>query len=92
MGAPMCANLVRAGYRVSTTDIRQEASVRGARRLPDMAALAARSHVLITVLPGPGEVADVMTGTGAVDTLPPGAVWIRTRGRARRRLRLTGAL
>ena len=76
MGAPMCANLVRAGYPVSTTDIRQEASVRGARRLPDMAALAARSDVLITVLPGPGEVADAMTGTGAVDALPPGAVWI----------------
>ena len=76
MGAPMCANLVRAGYPVSTTDIRQEASVRGAHRLPDMAALAVRSDVLITMLPGPGEVADAMTGTGAVDALPPGAVWI----------------
>lgn len=76
MGAPMCANLVRAGYPVSTADIRQEASVRGARRLPDMAALAAGSDVLITMLPGPGEVAHAMTGTGAVDALPPGAVWI----------------
>jgi Trk K+ transport system NAD-binding subunit len=41
MGAPMCANLVRAGRTVATTDIRPEAAVAGARPLPGMADLAA---------------------------------------------------
>ncbi|MGI5231971.1 NAD(P)-dependent oxidoreductase [Actinoallomurus sp. CA-142502] len=74
MGAPMCANLVRAGRTVATTDIRPEAVVAGARPLPGMADLAAESDVLITMLPGPREVTDAMAG--AVDALRPGAVWI----------------
>jgi 3-hydroxyisobutyrate dehydrogenase len=74
MGAPMCANLVRAGRRVLATDVRPEASVAGARRLPDLPRLAAESDVLITMLPGPAEVADAMNG--ALGSLRPGTVWI----------------
>jgi 3-hydroxyisobutyrate dehydrogenase len=79
MGAPMCANLARAGCRVGATDIRPEASsaAGGAHWFSTAAELAAAVDVLITVLPGPQEVVAAMVGVGgALEALPSGSVWI----------------
>jgi 3-hydroxyisobutyrate dehydrogenase-like beta-hydroxyacid dehydrogenase len=77
MGMPMCAALVRAGHGVSAHDLRRErrAQVRanGARWAATAAELAAAADVLITVLPGPREVAEAMVGTGgALRAMRPG--------------------
>lgn len=70
MGLPMCANLVRAGYQVTAGDARgeRESAVTGCRAQwkGTAAEVAAEADVLITVLPGPGEVHDVMAGRGGV--------------------------
>jgi len=81
MGLPICANLVRAGYRVLAGDLRPEAGRQaagcGARWVPEVGRLAAGADVLITVLPGPGEVRELMLGTGgAAAALRPGTTWI----------------
>jgi 3-hydroxyisobutyrate dehydrogenase len=81
MGVPVCANLVRAGYRVQAGDRRPEAAALaarcGARWVPQLAQLAAGSDVLITVLPGPGEVREAMLGPGGMaEALRPGTTWI----------------
>jgi 3-hydroxyisobutyrate dehydrogenase len=81
MGVPICANLVQAGYRVLAGDRRPEAARQaagcGARWVPELAVLAAGADVLITVLPGPGEVHELMLGTGgAAAALRPGTTWI----------------
>ena len=81
MGLPMCAALVRAGYQVTATDARAEAEEAAAacgaawRDTPAQAAAAA--GVLITMLPGAGEVRAAMLGeAGALNGLAPGATWI----------------
>jgi len=81
MGLPMCANLVRAGYEVAAGDARAERENAvagcGARWRGTAAEVAAEADVLITVLPGPGEVHDVMAGSGgALAALPATATWI----------------
>lgn len=81
MGLPVCANLVRAGHEVAAFDRRPEraAAVRaaGATWVGSAAAAAADADVLITVLPGPPEVVEAMTGVdGALESLRPGATWI----------------
>jgi 3-hydroxyisobutyrate dehydrogenase len=81
MGTAMCANLVRAGYRVQAGDRRSEAAVLaarcGAHWVPRVSRLAAEADVLITVLPGPDEVREAMTGPGGMaEALRPGATWI----------------
>jgi 3-hydroxyisobutyrate dehydrogenase len=81
MGVPICANLVRAGYRVQAGDQRPEAADLatrcGAQWVAPVARLAAEADVLITVLPGPGEVRDMMLGPdGVLEALRPGATWI----------------
>jgi 3-hydroxyisobutyrate dehydrogenase len=81
MGLPMCANLVRAGYEVTASDLRAELAEPvlgcGARWRSTAADVAADADVLITVLPGPGEVHDVMAGhDGALSALSAAAVWI----------------
>jgi len=69
MGLPICVNLVQAGYRVLAGDRRPEAARQaagcGARWVPELARVAATANVLITVLPGPGEVRELMLGTAA---------------------------
>jgi 3-hydroxyisobutyrate dehydrogenase len=80
-GLPMCANLVRAGYDVTAGDVRAEREDAvlgcGARWRPAATDVAAGADVLITVLPGPGEVHDVMVGRdGALTALPATATWI----------------
>jgi 3-hydroxyisobutyrate dehydrogenase len=81
MGVPICGNLVRAGYRVQAGDQRPEAAELatrcGAQWVSPVARLAAESDVLVTVLPGPGEVREVMLGPGGVlEALRPGTTWI----------------
>ena len=81
MGLPICASLVRAGYRVLAGDRRPEAARHaagcGARWVPEVGRLAAGADILITVLPGPGEVRELMLGTGgAAAALRPGTTWI----------------
>src|SRR5438105_3127276 len=81
MGSAICANLVRAGYRVQAGDRRSEAAALAARCgaywVPQISRLAAESVVLITVLPGPDEVREAMAGPGGMaEALRPGATWI----------------
>ena len=81
MGVPVCANLVRAGYAVRAGDRRPEAAGQaarcGARWVPDLARLAAGADVLVTVLPGAGEVRELMLGAGGVAaSLRGGTTWI----------------
>jgi 3-hydroxyisobutyrate dehydrogenase len=81
MGIPMCANLVRAGYRVQAGDSRSETAALaarcGAHWVPRLSQLAAESDVLITVLPGPGEVREAMLSPGGMaEALRPGTTWI----------------
>jgi 3-hydroxyisobutyrate dehydrogenase len=80
MGLPMCANLVAAGHMVTAGDARAEAeqAVRqcgGHWRAP-LAEVAVDAEILITMLPGAGEVRQVMVGSGVLAAMPPGAVWI----------------
>jgi 3-hydroxyisobutyrate dehydrogenase len=81
MGLPMCAALVRAGYQVTATDQRaeaQQAAVACGASWRDTPAQAAKAAgVLITMLPGPREVAAAMLGeAGALHGLAGGAAWI----------------
>ena len=81
MGVPVCANLVQAGYTVRAGDRRPEAAEQaakcGARWVPELAKLAAGADVLVTVLPGAGEVRELMLGAGgAAAALRGGTTWI----------------
>jgi 3-hydroxyisobutyrate dehydrogenase len=81
MGMPMCANLVRAGHGVIAHDLRQEleGQVRasGAQWAATAAEAAAAADVLITMLPGPGEVVEAMVGAGgALGAMRRGSTWI----------------
>jgi 3-hydroxyisobutyrate dehydrogenase len=81
MGLPLCTNLSAAGYDVTAHDlrpqVREDVLACGARWAPTRAAAAAAAEILITVLPGPAEVAQVMLEPGGVlDALPPGATWV----------------
>jgi 3-hydroxyisobutyrate dehydrogenase len=78
MGLPMCANLVRAGYEVTGGDRRGDrepvARAAGVRWAASTQAVAGVADVLITMLPGPAEVREVMTV--AIPALRPGTTWI----------------
>jgi 3-hydroxyisobutyrate dehydrogenase len=81
MGLAMCAALVRAGYQVIATDNRPEAEEAtvacGAVWQDTPAQAAAAAGVLITMLPGSGEVRVAMLGeAGALKGLAAGATWI----------------
>jgi len=81
MGLPMCANLSAAGHEVIAADARpsreQAVTECGARWAATPAGAACRASILITMLPGPAAVSEVMTGTGgALAALPPQATWI----------------
>lgn len=81
MGLPMCARLAAAGYQVTAADARPERVARAvladARPAAAPAAAAAGADIVITMLPGPAEVDEAMTGTeGALAAMFAGAVWI----------------
>lgn len=77
----MCRTLSAAGVPVVANDVREEVAAEavasGARWAATAAEAAAGAGVLVTMLPGPAEVQDVMTGAGAaMMSLAPGATWI----------------
>lgn len=78
MGLPICMRLIERGFIVSATDLRRElragAASAGARWADSGAEVASRCDVLITVLPGPGEVSAALGEL--VDALAPGGMWI----------------
>ena len=78
MGGPMCERVARAGFEVSAFDLRREAVddavAAGAAPAASAADCAATADVLVTMLPAPPHVEDVLLGAGAVSythlTLP----------------------
>jgi 3-hydroxyisobutyrate dehydrogenase len=78
MGLPMCARLVERGFAVSATDLRPElrtsVATAGAHWYDSAAGVAGRCEVLITMLPGPHEVAAMVQEV--IDALSPGCTWI----------------
>jgi 3-hydroxyisobutyrate dehydrogenase len=77
----MCANLVRAGYDVTAADAQPQARISaeqcGAYWCDDPADAAAGADLIVTVLPGPRELREVMAGSGGVLAgLPATATWI----------------
>jgi 3-hydroxyisobutyrate dehydrogenase len=81
MGLPMCANLVAAGFDVTAADARAELETAvlrcGAQWRAAPAQAAAGADVVITMLPGPSEVRDVMAGPGGVlAAMPATGAWI----------------
>ena len=78
MGLPICARLTRGNFTVFASDARAElvdaAYAAGARWLPSAGAAAAEADVVITVLPGPDEVASLIEPLTAA--LAPGSIWI----------------
>jgi 3-hydroxyisobutyrate dehydrogenase len=81
MGGPMCANLVRAGFEVRAYDIDAHALAHardaGAGAAGSAADCARGVEALITMLPAPPQVEQVLLGDGGViEALEPGALAI----------------
>ncbi|WUD64674.1 NAD(P)-dependent oxidoreductase [Nocardia sp. NBC_00508] len=78
MGGHMSANLVAAGHRLLVHDLNFEAEQRlvdlGAQRADSIAAIAASSDVVITMLPGPPQVEAVIREMAPL--LQTGALWV----------------
>ncbi len=78
MGLPIAEKLVEAGYAVTVYDVDVGRSAAAGTAVAESgAALAASSDILITVLPGVGEIEDAMIGAMAlIEALPEGALWL----------------
>ncbi|MBF9072048.1 NAD(P)-dependent oxidoreductase [Streptacidiphilus fuscans] len=80
MGRHMARNLLDAGFSLTVHDVREEAAeehlLRGAAWASTPAACAAEVDVLITMLPTPRIVEQVLLEGGAADALREGALWI----------------
>jgi 3-hydroxyisobutyrate dehydrogenase len=81
MGGPMSRRLAEAGGDLTVFDVdaarAAPALERGARLAGSAAEAASGADVLITMLPTPAAVEDVMLGAGgALDALPDGALWV----------------
>jgi 3-hydroxyisobutyrate dehydrogenase len=80
MGAPMCVNLLRAGFDVVVHDIDRAAAAvhleQGAAWADSPAQCARSVTTLITMLPGPSQVEQVLLAEGAADGLDEGATWL----------------
>lgn len=81
MGGPMCGHLVRAGLEVTAYDVSAAALERlrsvGARAADSAADCAREVEALITMLPAPPQVEQVLLGDGGViAALAPGTVAI----------------
>ncbi len=79
MGAPMCAQVLRAGFAVTAFDLRADAltvaRASGAAIAGSAAECASGAEVLITMLPAPAEVEEVLLGAGgALAALSAGAI------------------
>ena len=83
MGNPMAANLIRAGYSVCVFDKSGDKTANlirlGARGVASLAEGASQCDVVMTSLPGPPQVREVMLGEqGLMALLPRGATIIDT--------------
>jgi 3-hydroxyisobutyrate dehydrogenase len=82
MGAPMAARIAAAGHDVVGYDISAERRTQigaGLTMVGSAAAAAADADVVVTSLPGPAEVADVVRGTsGLMTSMKPAAVLVET--------------
>lgn len=81
MGGPMCGHVAQAGFDVSAFDIDADALARavaaGARAASDVADCARGAEILITMLPAPPHVEQVLLGSrGAIAALEPGSLAI----------------
>jgi 3-hydroxyisobutyrate dehydrogenase len=80
MGRHMARHLITAGYALTVHDVRETAAVEhvalGARWAATPADCASDVDVLITMLPTPRVIEDVLLRDGAARALPPGALWI----------------
>jgi len=80
MGGPMSTNVLAAGHDLTVYDIRPDAGTdlvaAGARWADTPAHAAAGREIVITSLPGPRQVEQVLLGQdGLLDALEPGAIW-----------------
>lgn len=83
MGAPMAARVAAAGQRaVLAYDIsaaRRQLPILGVTLLDSAAAVAASSDIIVTSLPGPTEVSEVVYGdAGVLKSIRPGGILIET--------------
>lgn len=81
MGSGMTRNLQKAGYPLVVNDVRKEAAEQlladGALWADTAADVARRSDLVITMLPTPRHVADVVNGPdGLLAGIPDGGTWI----------------
>src|SRR4051812_6355533 len=81
IGAPIAAQLLRAGHDLVVHDLRQEAAASlleaGARWGDRPALLAEQCEIVVTCLPGPKEMEAVCLGIGnLVAAMQPGALYI----------------
>jgi len=80
MGSPMALNLLNAGFKVTVFDLNKAAAqahiALGAKWAESPSEAAATADVLITMLPGPRQIEDVMLRQGTADALRSGSVWI----------------
>ncbi|HET8977666.1 MAG TPA: NAD(P)-dependent oxidoreductase [Solirubrobacteraceae bacterium] len=81
MGSHMCRHVVHAGFDVSAYDLDpaavQRAAEQGARPASGVADCVRDAEILLTSLPGPPQVEEVLCragGAGAIGALPPGAL------------------
>jgi 3-hydroxyisobutyrate dehydrogenase-like beta-hydroxyacid dehydrogenase len=78
MGLPICTCLVKHGFEVVCTDLNDDRRKLGARAgadtVGDSEGAAADVEVIVTVLPGPAEVAAV--AEAVTTAMSPGAVWL----------------
>lgn len=81
MGSGMTRNLQTAGYALVVTDVRPEAAAeaveRGAAWADTAAEVAAKSDLVITMLPTPRHIDQVLRGPdGLLQAMPEGGTWI----------------
>lgn len=80
MGGPMCRRLVATGHDVEAFDLSNESLGRavgdGARRGSSVADVAGHADILMTSLPEPRHVEQVMEDQGALAALRPGSIWV----------------
>ena len=81
MGAPMAANILKGGHELTVYDRSAEAVARlvraGAKAAASPREVGAASEIVVTMLPEPQHVEQVVLGKdGLAETLPKGAIVI----------------
>jgi 3-hydroxyisobutyrate dehydrogenase len=81
MGGPMSRRLAESGLELTVFDLDASRAVpaleHGARLAASAAEATSSADVLVTMLPTPAAVEEVMLGAGgALEALPPGALWV----------------